>query len=221
MPSHARRLGTPDSATAAALALILLAAPTRAQSPANPANPAAADAWARAGLRRIDPGTADSDPLSVDARHLFAQPRLEQGYQTLFAAPGYNRFARRDGGVTALFPRSVYIEGPFGPLAAIPPDTLFVVGDPPPWLESWLAGPEGAAVASSPQGFLVSPGRVNSQQITALPPDGWAPRLFPQRLLPRSAEAARQERQDIAAAAATRGVSALLRQAAEADRRTP
>src|SRR5690606_35847536 len=49
-----------------------------------------------------------------------------------FSVDGANDvFVRRSGGVTAVFPRSTYRPGPFGPEAEIPPGTVFYVGPLP------------------------------------------------------------------------------------------
>ena len=43
-------------------------------------------------------------------------------------------FARRNGALTAVFPRSDYVRGRDGVVSVVPPNTVYVIGEPPAWL---------------------------------------------------------------------------------------
>jgi len=91
----------------------------------------AGSAWDR--LEPIDPGAADLGPLGLQARVLPTPLRLDQNFGMLYRAmapDGSAIFARRDGGITAVFPRSAYVGTPMGDLPLIPPDTRFIIGEP-------------------------------------------------------------------------------------------
>lgn len=101
-------------------------------------------------LRRIDAGLADRGPAGLSQRQMPLDQRLPTGFDNVYqinrwdpyAAPGRREssyFARGSGGVTAIFPRSVYVgNGRGGLLPQIPPDTVFYIGKLP---ESFTAGP--------------------------------------------------------------------------------
>ncbi|MEM7623759.1 MAG: hypothetical protein AAF235_11220, partial [Planctomycetota bacterium] len=89
---------------------------------------------------RIDAGVADRGPSAQSLRSL--QPDLLQprDFNDVFRLPG-GSLARVDNGLTAIFPRSVYAQSFRGAVPVVPPDTRFVIGDPPAWLAEHLAGP--------------------------------------------------------------------------------
>jgi hypothetical protein len=88
-------------------------------------------AWSR--LLPIDPGTADLGPLGSQTRMLSRNIRQDRDFGILYqglARDGSSWFARRDAGITAVFPRSAYVQTADGEVAIIPPDTTFVIGEP-------------------------------------------------------------------------------------------
>jgi hypothetical protein len=89
------------------------------------------------GLRRIDEGGADRGPLSDSQRVAPVDLRVPTGFQgvyqfdrpTPFGKPEA-MFARTSGGLTAVFPRSVYVESRGGLVPEIPAGTVFMIGKP-------------------------------------------------------------------------------------------
>lgn len=94
-------------------------------------------------LIRIQPGVADVEP---NARSLLVQPvdlRSSVGFDILYQGTWSDPilgtrdvFARRQGALTAVFPRSSYVRTEAGIVPEIPAGTIFYIGDPPPTLES-------------------------------------------------------------------------------------
>jgi len=102
-------------------------------------------------LRRVDQGTADIGPLSTPGRELLrVELRQEDDFRSLYqipasaSSPFAGWFVRRAGGVWAVFPRSTYVGGRFGPVATVPPGTQYLLRPPDGLL------PEGADNSSSP-----------------------------------------------------------------------
>jgi len=122
---------------------------------------------------RIDPGTADLSPNALSQRILLDEPRRFAGFEELYAlppdsslgvsgrgvrAPGTPSeplFARVDGGVVAVFPRSVYLPTRRGEVPAIPPGTVFHIGSP----EQILGLDEPASRRSG----VASPNRIDTR----------------------------------------------------------
>lgn len=87
--------------------------------------------WNR--LEPIDPGTADVGHLGLQTRVLNRHMLVDRDCGLLYRAmteSGSAVFARRDAGITALFPRSAYHETSAGDFSLIPPGTTFVIGEP-------------------------------------------------------------------------------------------
>ncbi len=89
-------------------------------------------------LKPVEPGRTDTGPLAASNRVLPADLRMPLGFDRVyrFQARGGGRspvemFARRSGGVTAVFPRSQYTESPEGPIPSVPPGTTFYLGSLP------------------------------------------------------------------------------------------
>ncbi len=92
-------------------------------------------------LRPVEAVWSDLNPLAGGSRLVPIDLRQDWDFETLYRvgsgqAPGRRTvlgtgyFARRHAGVTAVFPRSVYApDGAGGPVAVIPPDTTFVIGE--------------------------------------------------------------------------------------------
>jgi hypothetical protein len=93
-------------------------------------------------LQRVDPGTSDADPLRMSLREMQFDLRRPSGFDTVYrldAAPGYSprgtMFMRMDGGITAVFPHSVYQPTRTGLVAEIPAGTVFHIGGLPQELQ--------------------------------------------------------------------------------------
>ncbi|MEL6330535.1 MAG: hypothetical protein AAFR38_12830 [Planctomycetota bacterium] len=95
---------------------------------------------------RVDQGLSDQGPLGTSLRAIDPGLRRVGGFGELLQLPtsdGRDVFARRSGGITAVFERSVYV----GPFATIPPGTTFVIGEVP----DWFAARYGLAEEASPE----------------------------------------------------------------------
>lgn len=88
-------------------------------------------AWDR--LEPVDPGLTDLGGLAQQTRLLSTVMHADHSCNLLYRAmspSGPPLFARRDGGITAVFPRSEYAQTPWGEVALIPADTKFIIGEP-------------------------------------------------------------------------------------------
>jgi hypothetical protein len=106
---------------------------------------AAARAMAQSGLvpqaqvdstQRIVPGSTDLDPLRGSIRVLPTDLRAPTSFENVYKLSTTDRFgkaqdlyARRNGGLTAVFPRSVYVQSRKGLVPEIPAGTVFIIGD--------------------------------------------------------------------------------------------
>jgi len=118
------------------------------------------------GAQRVDPGVGDVGVVEgVSRADLFKDLRKERGFESVYrlesrppmGIPGTAStvYMRVDGGVTAVFPESVYQRDAWGVYPAIPPGTTFYIGPLP---ESF-----GAAPASLPRSANYVDTRVNLQ----------------------------------------------------------
>lgn len=89
-------------------------------------------------MTRVDPGRQDTGPLATSSRVLPMDLRLptdfEQVYQLQARTGERSRaelFARRSGGITAVFPRSQYMQSGGGILAEVPAGTTYYLGKLP------------------------------------------------------------------------------------------
>lgn len=90
-------------------------------------------------LQRVDQGFSDVGPSQVSQRDLGADLRVPTGFGDVYRVQGGSKwgrrspdsFARIDGGVVAVFPRSVYTETQKGVVPEIPPGTIFYLGHAP------------------------------------------------------------------------------------------
>jgi hypothetical protein len=92
----------------------------------------------------IEPGIEDRGPLSESLRIIqpgLAQPQhFEQIYRII--GPEGEMLMRASGGLYAVFPRSDYAFTEQGPLATVPPGTVFYIGSlPPQYLPKRQLGP--------------------------------------------------------------------------------
>jgi hypothetical protein len=117
------------------------------------------------GLERVEPGVSDMGPLGVEIRHPIHDMRMPLDFEALYRGVGANGtpwFARRDGGITAVFPRSWYVPTQYGEVSIIPPDTIFYIGDPPGLLASRLGlGPPVRGVSHDRSGGLRLDSRID------------------------------------------------------------
>lgn len=85
-------------------------------------------------LKTVTPGTSDVSPLSLDLRNSggdLRQPAAFDRVYELRMGPGKTvQYARIDGALVAIFPRSTYAASPYGNVATIPPGTTFYIGRP-------------------------------------------------------------------------------------------
>lgn len=101
---------------------------------------------------RVEQGTADVGPGQASLRTIAPDLRTPGEFDSVFelermnrfAPPGQRKsvfFARAEGGLTAVFPRSVYAPSGQGALVPqIPPDTVFYLGLPPEFRKGAAAG---------------------------------------------------------------------------------
>lgn len=89
-----------------------------------------------AGATAIDAGFSDRSPLSVSLKQVAPDLRTDTGFERIYQLPGEGGlFMRRDGAMSAVFPESVYewirvSKYRWRQAAAIPPSTVFIIGDP-------------------------------------------------------------------------------------------
>jgi len=94
---------------------------------------------------QVEAGFDDLGLLSRSSRIPMADLRRPDAWDRVYrmTAERGDLFARRNGGLTAVFPRSDYILGRDGEVAVVPADTIYVIGDPPPWLLRQLGLDDG------------------------------------------------------------------------------
>jgi len=111
-------------------------------------------------LRAIDPNVADVNPMSASLRDTRIDLRQPLGFTDVYRVPGQpGLLMRSSGAIFAVFPNSVYARTPTGPLALVPPGTVFYIGLPP-------AAPT-AGESISPHHSAVDT-RIESQQETRI-----------------------------------------------------
>ncbi len=138
----------------------LMLAPSARTTPAPSPSLEAADTLQPKDLRRVEATEADVGPLRTSNRVLPADLRQPRGFGDVFQIPAdaptkyAGWFARADGAVIAVFPRSQYAITPDGVLAQVPSSAEFFIGGipldrapgPPARGDRPSAsGPEGAA----------------------------------------------------------------------------
>lgn len=120
-------------------------------------------------LIRIEQGVSDVEPI---ARSLLVQPvdlRSSVGFDILYQGTWTDPilgtrevFARRQGALTAVFPRSSYVLTDQGVIPEIPAGTIFYIGNPAPTAD---ALPHATALGSAN-------GRLDLRLDTSIPQDG-------------------------------------------------
>lgn len=113
----------------------------------------------REGLRRVAPGFEDVSPIALSQRFEPVDNRATLFAEDVYEGERPGRFGsseriymRMYGGIVAVFPRGSYVNTPQGAAAAIPPGTVFHLGEP----EDVLG--ESAAPAA------MRPGQVNLRE---------------------------------------------------------
>lgn len=179
-----------------------------------------------ARLQRVEQTIADVGPLATSLRQVPPDFRTPADFRDVYQIPpGSNSpyagwFARQNGGITAVFPRSRYDLEENGLRAVIPADTRFILGKIPLGDELAGAGPDTlslrvdqrAASTGAGAGQLdarVSPLRIDTRATTSRPAAESAPSARPTQaaLSPRQLAAAGEAR---AASAASESVARLF-----------
>lgn len=89
-----------------------------------------ASAWQEA-VQRVEETIADVGPLSVSLRSLSVDLRQPSGFDSVYQLPGKDgKFMRVQGGLYAVFSRSLYKSTKQGKVATIPDGTVFYIGPP-------------------------------------------------------------------------------------------
>jgi len=84
---------------------------------------------AQIALEPVDEGVADLDPLATSTRVPPGDQRVPTGFLSLYRVPERDDLLMRvNGGLYAVFPRSLYAQSRFGPVPTIPNDTVFHIG---------------------------------------------------------------------------------------------
>lgn len=97
-------------------------------------------------------GFEDIGLLSVDQLVPMADLRTPDAFDRVYRMTGSHGdlFARRRGGLTAVFPQSNYVATDAGPVAVVPPGTIYVIGEPAPWLLQQLGLDDGLGELTLP-----------------------------------------------------------------------
>ncbi len=100
---------------------------------------AAASLCAAQQPQRIDAGSTDASSAAVSLKRMDIDLRRPSGFEGVYQfsradifGRGQTMFMRIDGGVTAMFPRSVYVPTALGMRPEVPPGTIFYIGALPP-----------------------------------------------------------------------------------------
>jgi hypothetical protein len=159
------------------------------------------------GLEPVDPGASDVGHLGLQTRLVSMSLRDDRDFGILYravTADGEPVFARRDGGITALFPRSAYVDTPDGAIPLIPPDTRFIIGEPTTAFAQGLGLGSQAGRTADPSGGLRLDGRISDRAVD----DRFAHR-----------RRTGSDRADASASTPRRGMRALLSAAVANERR--
>ena len=83
------------------------------------------------GLRPVDQRVADHGPLSTSLRWVEYGLREPYSFSELYQLPvGQQNYVRRNAGLWAVFPRSLYVPGEEGEVASVPAGTMYYIGGP-------------------------------------------------------------------------------------------
>ena len=143
--------------------------------------------------RPVDQGFVDRSPIGTSLRRLPSDLSMGRSFDRLYQdSLDPQRFRRIQGGLSVVFPRSVYGADEQGTIAMVPPGSIFRIGDrtetvspasPPPPPPQRIASLEGVSLpgwspprsrsgadAAGPRG--ATSGRVESKPLVAAPIDG-------------------------------------------------
>lgn len=143
--------------------------------------------------RPVDQGFVDRSPIGTSLRRLPSDLSMGRSFDRLYQdSLDPQRFRRIQGGLSVVFPRSVYGADEQGTIAMVPPGSIFRIGDrtealtpapPPPSPPQRIASLEGVSLPGSspprsrsgagaavPRG--AASGRLESKPIVASPIDG-------------------------------------------------
>lgn len=92
-----------------------------------------------------DEGYDDTSILGESFKVPMADLRQASEWDRVYRMEGVDGpiFARRHGGVTAVFAQSDYVASPDGSVATVPAGTIYVIGEPAPWLLRQLGLDDG------------------------------------------------------------------------------
>ena len=83
------------------------------------------------GLQPVEQTVADGGPLSTSLRWVEYGLREPYGFRQLYQLPiGEQNYVRRNAGLWAVFPRSLYITTRKGVSSSIPAGTVYYIGGP-------------------------------------------------------------------------------------------
>ncbi len=142
--------------------------------------------------RPVDQGFVDRSPIGTSLRRLPSDLSMGRSFDRLYQdSLDPQRFRRIQGGLSVVFPRSVYGADEQGTIAMVPPGSIFRIGDreapaapasPAPSPPQRIAGLEGVALpgwnpARAEGSRLSGPsraasGRIESKPIVGAPIDG-------------------------------------------------
>jgi hypothetical protein len=105
------------------------------------------------GLRRVDSGFADTGPLAASHRMAPMDLRVPINFEGVYEfqqrgplGKTETMYARMNSGMTAVFPRSSYVQTEGGLVPQVPAGTVYVLGPPPALPPSKAKPPPAAAV---------------------------------------------------------------------------
>ncbi len=108
----------------------------------------------QSGLKRVEGGVADVDPLGTSLRQLSVDLRQPVGFSGVYrvssgrSPTGREAFVRMSGATAAVFDQSTYIPTATGPTPGIPAGTVFYIGG--------LPAPRPTARTAAEGGTLIS-----------------------------------------------------------------
>lgn len=126
----------------------------------------------RTSLEMLEQGVEDVGPLATSQRVPPADLRVASDFEHVYRVPGNDSMLmRRDGALTAVFPRSEYLLTKDGSFAALPAGLTWVIGEP----ATGEAGAEASAGCGGPSHPCVEYGP--AQQPFLMPGPSMPPRL--------------------------------------------
>lgn len=107
------------------------------------------------GLKRLDQGYEDIDPLRTSLRLQPVDLRMPMDFDTVYSLPGRgatDRLVRMSGALAAVFPRSEYTPTERGVVVHVPASTVFYIGSLPSASEAPRVIAPGSAAARADAG---------------------------------------------------------------------